>query len=229
MKMYILSLALVVAAVSGSAQLAAATSIDTTSSNGGGLQFFGSGPLLWTIGQIFTVSGSDTQLDSFSLFLTDTGSSSGILDLRGYIASWDSVNFHASSILFESATQTMTAANTGTVQEFAFSPGLGVTAGQQYVAFLSVSNLPLQPAVELVVPLAGPVLSGGEFVGLDSGTTPSLLISSPWLDAGGNLNVDDLWFKASRSAPSAVPEPSSLPLLDSGLVALAVWRRKHAA
>jgi hypothetical protein len=119
MKTYILTLALVVAALSVSAQPAAATSIDTTTSDVGNVSSFG--PVgVGTMGQTFTASGPDTQLDSFSLYLRD-GLGGVTLDLRGYIASWDSVNARASSILFESTTQTMNAA--GTLQEFAFAQG----------------------------------------------------------------------------------------------------------
>lgn len=226
MKIHILSIALLIAALSMSVQPAAATSIDTTGSYLSDIAAIGSS-YSGTYGQTFTVSGPDTQLDSFSFYLRDIPHlGSGTLDFRGYIASWDSGNFRASSILFESATQTMTSADT--LKEFDFSPGgLDLATAQQYVAFLSISNLPLQAANSgFAMPLAsGSALSGGEFVFLNNPTDFSALTSSTWF----SYTPADAWFKASLSAPRAVPEPSSLLLLGAGLLCLVAWRRKHVA
>lgn len=222
MKRFII--AVMFAATAVSAQPTFAISIDTTGSDVGTIFNFGA-PDSATYGQTFTVSGPDTQLDSFSLYLRDRYDGTGTLDLRGYVASWDSVNFRANNLLFESATQTMNA--DGTLQEFAFSPagGLGLTAGQQYVAFLSISNLTSQLGSTFGMPNAGSVLSGGQFVFQNNGTEPFQLFLSPWSTFVG---PQDVWFKTSLSNPSAVPEPASLMLLGAGLAGIGIWRRKAA-
>src|SRR5262245_19597947 len=111
----------------------AATAIDNSGVNNGALSPFGA-PDSATYGQTFSVSGSDTFLDSFSMFLRDRDGGSGTLDLRGCIAGWDGTK--ATNVLFESGTHTMNAA--GTLQEFAFDPNINLVSGSTYVAFLSI-------------------------------------------------------------------------------------------
>lgn len=117
---------------------ARAVTIDTTSSDAGTIVKFGA-PDSATYGQTFSAPGS--VLESFSLFLRNRFAGSGSVDLRGYVAGWNGLM--ASSILYESSTRTMNAS--GALQQFDFSPKLAVTPGSQYVAFLSIANLPDQP------------------------------------------------------------------------------------
>jgi hypothetical protein len=104
-----------------------ATNIDTTAYFHADYGPFGlRNSIPTTFGQTFTVSGTDTTLDTFSLYLGErSGSGTGTLDLKGYIASWDGLK--AENILYASSIQTMNAE--GTLQgnrlahpSFPFSP-----------------------------------------------------------------------------------------------------------
>ena len=209
------------AAVALGSMTANATLIDTTSSDIGTVFQFGY-PDSATYGQTFTVTGTDTVLDSFSLYVRGRYSGAGTVDLRGYIAAWDGSK--ASSILFESATQTMNAA--ATQQEFAFNTGgLGLLSGSDYVAFLSISNLGVQAESTFGMPYAGDEIAGN-FVFLNNGTNFGSLTSSNW--GTGFLGSSDAWFKASLSSSSVVPAPATLALFGLGLAGLGWSRRKKA-
>jgi hypothetical protein len=187
---------------------AGAAVIDNTGSDTGDVFAFGAENTA-TYGQtLLGLAGPDLRLDSFSMFLRTRWEGSGTLDLRGYVAEWDGTR--ASSILFESATQTMNA--DGTAQEFAFSTGgLNLVAGGDYVLFLSIANLAAQGTSQFGMPITGDTLSG-QFVFLNNGTDFGALVTDDW--TLGWLGDDDVALKASFSA---IPLPATLPLLLAGL------------
>ena len=90
-----------------------------------------------TYGQTFTV-GADNVLNGFSMYLYGNMQT---LNLRGYVAGWDGSK--ATSILYTSTTRSVTPGQG--LMEFSFDTGnLGLTEGQKYVMFLSVSDLGTQ-------------------------------------------------------------------------------------
>jgi hypothetical protein len=119
------------------------------------------------------------------------------LDLRGYIAGWNGVE--ATTILFTSATQTMNAA--GTLQQFTFNPNLSLIPGNEYVAFLSISELPGGGNGVFSMPLAGDLIPGG-LAFLNNGFDPSQWTTTPW-----GQDPVDVWFQASYRPPSPAPSP----------------------
>jgi hypothetical protein len=204
-------------AVSVASSDCAALVIDTTTTDIGDNTPFGA-PDTATYGQTFTVSGSETFLDSFSLFLRNRRFGSGTLDLRGYIATWTGTR--AGTILFESGTETMNAA--GALQEFPFDPDLVLVTGVEYVALLSISNLSAQSDSSFDMPNAGDRIAG-EFVFINSGTDFGQLTSTDWTEVA----PDDVWFRASLNAPTGIPAPPTLFLLGAGLLAMALLRPSY--
>lgn len=101
----------------------------------------------------------------------------------------------------------------GTLQKFTFLPGLTLTAGQQYVAFLSVSNLPAQPLSAFTMPMNTDNPIAGDFVFLNNGLDPGAW-TQRWV-----FDPSDVWFQVSFTA--AVPELSSWALLLLGFAAVA--------
>jgi hypothetical protein len=128
----------------------------------------------------------------------------------------------ASSILYESSTRTMNAG--GALQRFDFSPSLPLTPGSQYVAFLSIANLPDQPESNFGMPYGADQIPG-EFVYINNGTS---LTQWTFMPSEQDLaGLGDVWFQASFDL-TPTPEPTTLLLWGTAMAGLGVARRRRS-
>jgi hypothetical protein len=199
----------------------AATAIDTTGSwdGFGNVSPFGE-PNTATIGQTFTVTGADTQLDSFSFYLNDFSDPDAV-DFRAYVYQWDGSKASGSQ-LFGSGDLHTTGSN-GFELFNINTGGINLTAGLQYVAFFSASLLfDGQTGTSSMGWILDNVYSGGGLVYSSNGSDFSSLTLKTWTNF-----IGDAAFKANFSTPnSQVPEPDSLALLGLGFAGMRLVRRK---
>jgi hypothetical protein len=203
--------------VAGAIVLAAQAGLAATLSNnptGGNVSTFG-WPDSQTYGQVFVAPVTGT-LDSFTMHL---GSSVG--DIVGAVGTWNGpashgFGFGSDTTLYQSAaTASVGGANT-------FTPGISVTAGNIYVAFLTVFGLN-NTGQRTFMPLGDGLAGGGYFVWNNA--------DSPFGDGSWNyfFQAGSALFSANFT-PSQVPLPAGIVLLIGALGGLAlVARRRDAA
>jgi hypothetical protein len=166
-----------------------------------------------TWGQTVTVPATDTALDSFT-FYVDLPTS---LIFRGEVYAWDPTTGNPANntagnatgpALYESGQTRTTSYNSGfSPQPITFNTGgIPLTAGKQYVLFISVSrdyaaNAPGPAGFAGYVPTGTPgEYPGGDFVFLNNGGDVSQWTTVPWSQFKA-FGQDDLAFKASFSPP----------------------------
>ncbi len=167
-----------------------------------------------TYGEIFTAPSGDTNLASFSFYM-GSGNATGNIITGAYIATW--TGSMAGTLLYDSGSFNYD--NNGN-EQLTWTPNVALNPGQQYVMFLSISNFYGQSSgTAYVVP--GTSIDGlGGFVYFNNEDNFNELFTNSW---SGPLSPDwavDLEF-------NTVPEPGSLMLLGTGILAgLGVLRRK---
>jgi hypothetical protein len=223
-------IAAVAAAVVGLSATAGAQQINTGSTGTQLAEPFGSSNTA-TYGQTFTAVAGFSQLDQFTFQFAgwDNGSA---LTFRGYIMAWD--GFEATGpVLYQSAL--MNGTDAASPQTYTFNTGgIGVTAGQVYVAFVNASDYinATGGSTALMQIIGGSSDTPGEFVFKNNGGDFGALTTSTW-DCHDGCNWGgpgaDVAFTASFSNPVATPEPASLTLMGTGLFGLGMFVRRRAA
>lgn len=188
-------------------------------------------------GQSFTVqTGAPTLLNEFQFWLRDnliTGST----PYHAYLFSWDPATRRTGdTYLFRSDPQSYSAGVT-TPTAFSFvTGGVNLVGGQSYIAVLSSVEFPTAPSglvPGMVVSTNWPndgYAGGSSFVRFGPAGLGTLT-SGPWTLAGGT--GVDFAFRATFGTgagpvpPTTVPEPSTLVLAASGVLGVALLRRRR--
>jgi hypothetical protein len=178
-----------------------------------------------TFGQTFTVVGTETQLNSFKFYLQDFVNPDYV-DFAFYLAAWDGSK--ATGSLLYSSSMLSTTNNHGLNGYESFTVNTGgvqLTAGQQYVAFISASNFfDGSPGYARLGTVYTNSYSGGRLVRMNNNSNFGSLFTNNWFDTGSG---HDLAFEASFSEPTALPTPGTLALFGIGFVSMLVNLRRR--
>lgn len=183
-----------------------------------------------TVGQTFTVTGTETQLDRFAFRFDDYAASNTAVDFAAYVYSWDGLKAVGSQLFASTQRSSSNNGGAGGWEVFSFDTGgVSLQTGQQYVAFLSASSFFDGISSTSTLELSNGY-SGGSVVYDRNGSAFGQLTTQTWdsvLD--GFIGTRDTWFVANFSNPTSVPEPGTVVLLLSGITGLMVARRRRAS
>ncbi len=152
--------------------------IDTTGSWNGTYSVTNWGvPNTATYGQTITATVLQNNLQNFTFYLQNYGSNTS--QYQAFVYQWNGSQITGSALY---SSGTLTAPGSGGFQAVTINTGGTVlTAGQQYVVFLTTSTIGSQPSSNYAWGLVGDTAyKGGNFVYMNNGTTFSNLSSQNW-------------------------------------------------
>ena len=185
-----------------------------------------------TFGQTFTVTGTETVLDSFSFRLDDYDPSASTVSFKAYVYAWDGAKSAGPQLFASGALSTTHNSGLEGYEQFLIDTGgLELVSGQQYVAFFNASGFFYDGIANTVATweLTGQdAYKGGQFVYDLTGDDFGSLMTSAWTCSAMTCPFDmrgrDTWFQANFSS---VPEPSTLMLTLAGAAVLGLARRRR--
>lgn len=190
-----------------------------------------------TYGQTFTAPTTNV-LNDFTSYLgipsTAQSTGSGPIQYQADVYAWDGTKATGSALF--TSTHTYTLSGSGYVPVLTSTGGTTLTAGQQYVSFLTTAGLQSgQPSSTVsweTTDYFQSAYAGGQFVYISAGNDASKLTTTSWANpiGGGDLAFN---MNFSPHAPvSPAPEPSSVAVwafVGIGGAGLALKARKRKA
>ncbi|MBX9698173.1 MAG: PEP-CTERM sorting domain-containing protein [Acetobacteraceae bacterium] len=199
----------------GAAATPATAAVFTNAPSDAGTIFSFGAPDTTSYGQVFLAPGGTLQSWTFSLDAANTGG------FKLVVADWNGSQA-VGPALYESAVMNGVP---GGIQAYTFSGiNLGLTAGDDYIAYITVAGVGSPLGGSGVAGSSGDGGLGGGFRFLNSNGTDPLTLNNPW----SNWSVPNMTFTAEFGEVQ-IPEPGSLALLGLALAGLVATRRRAAA
>lgn len=174
-----------------------------------------------TYGQTFVLSAGNGVLTSWTFSLE---ASTAAFPMQFGVGLWDTANSRMAAAPFYFSSTVNTAIGDA---NYTFTPNLTLTPGQEYVAFLTITNTPGVGTAQM--PLAsGSLYTGGSFFFLNNGTDASQWTTQGWQSIpGADAAFTAQFDPAAPPVNGAVPEPGSLALFGTGALGIVASLRRR--